>query len=105
MDARDGNLRKAVHWSSDSMRGRKISFSVHSSPFGLEIPRVTPIESGEYHCRVDFLNSPTRNVRVTLHVAGNLTLICKKGSLKIIHDENFFSNIWIIKWTACVKLL
>ena len=35
---------------------------------GLLIQKVKIDDQGDYHCRVDFHNSPTRNVRIRLHI-------------------------------------
>ena len=46
---------------------------------GLLIEELQREDEGDYHCRVDFHNSPTRNVRIRLHVIGKYlftTLLC-----------------------------
>ena len=37
---------------------------------GLLLKDVAISDEGDYHCRVDFHNSPTNNVRIRLHVVG-----------------------------------
>ncbi|CAL4120519.1 unnamed protein product, partial [Meganyctiphanes norvegica] len=65
IDARSGPFSQSVHWSD---LGARAHFDVKSSPSGLVIDGVNRDDDGDYRCRVDFRASPTRNVRVRLHV-------------------------------------
>ncbi|KAJ8674503.1 hypothetical protein QAD02_005765 [Eretmocerus hayati] len=71
LDARDGDLYKAIHWTMSGSLGNRTYFQVDSGSGSarLKIKSVTFEDQGLFRCRVDFDNSPTRNFRV------NLTLI------------------------------
>ncbi|XP_071513724.1 protein turtle-like isoform X2 [Panulirus ornatus] len=65
IDARTGPLGRGVHWS---VLGTRAHFALASSPQGLVVNDVAATDEGLYRCRVDFRSSPTRNIRVELHV-------------------------------------
>lgn len=65
IDARSGPLGRSIHWSE---LGGRAHFDLVSSPSGLVIDDVDPQDHGHYRCRVDFMASPTRNLRVKLLV-------------------------------------
>ncbi|XP_051153654.1 hemicentin-1 isoform X2 [Leptopilina boulardi] len=80
IDARKGNLRNAVHWAVSNELGRKTYFQVADGHRGrLKLNNVKFIDQGIFRCRVDFVNSPTRNFRI------NLTLI-ENPSKPVIYD-------------------
>ncbi|CAL4149715.1 unnamed protein product, partial [Meganyctiphanes norvegica] len=66
-DARSGPFSTAQHWSAPEL-GSRAHFDVGRSPSGLVIEAVEFQDDGDYRCRVDFRASPTRNLRVRLHV-------------------------------------
>ena len=70
VDARDsgGRLSTAVKWSASSLRSRA-NFQP-SDVTGLEIDPVQAGDQSDYHCRVEFKDSPTRNSRVRLQIVG-----------------------------------
>ncbi|XP_043476697.1 uncharacterized protein LOC122507833 isoform X2 [Leptopilina heterotoma] len=81
IDARKGNLRSAVHWAVSNDLGKKTYFQMTDGHRGkLKLNNVEFIDQGIFRCRVDFVNSPTRNFRV------NLTLI-ENPSNPVIYDE------------------
>ncbi|XP_022255317.1 synaptogenesis protein syg-2-like [Limulus polyphemus] len=67
MDAREGNLRNAVHYVGDQLRPRAI-FDLSTQPPLLRIDPVREKDSGIYKCRVDFRWSRTIYCQVKLKV-------------------------------------
>ena len=72
LDARQtGNLSSAIHWAMSDDLGNRTYFQVadgHRSK--LKVTTVTPNDQGVFRCRVDFVDSPTRNFRVNLTLVG-----------------------------------
>ncbi|XP_076039411.1 uncharacterized protein LOC143024488 [Oratosquilla oratoria] len=68
LDARGSSVEQAIHWSDENHLGHRALFDPIGKPSGLVIEKVRLADAGEYRCRVDFLTSPTRNVRVHLKV-------------------------------------
>lgn len=77
---RTGNMAKAKLWSSPSAFATRANFRTSSLPAQLLIDDVNLKDEGVYRCRVDFRNSPTRNLRI------NFTVIGKMYSITI-YDE------------------
>jgi hypothetical protein len=46
----------------------RLTFITTLNPAVLRIENVQEEDAGEYRCRVDFRNSPTRNSKVTLKI-------------------------------------
>ncbi|XP_050727933.1 nephrin-like [Eriocheir sinensis] len=67
MDARSVSLERASHWAEAELGGRAY-MRLGSGVKGLVLEEVTRRDEGEYRCRVDFVESPTRNLRVKLQV-------------------------------------
>ncbi|KAF2368753.1 Immunoglobulin-like domain [Trinorchestia longiramus] len=68
VDARDsGRFATARKWSSPHAMGVRGRFS-RTGGGGLEISPVRASDKSDYHCRVEFHNSPTRNSRIRLHL-------------------------------------
>ncbi|KAL0869284.1 hypothetical protein ABMA27_007546 [Loxostege sticticalis] len=65
----DGNYdaRVQAEWSNPSFSSR-ISATLDQQPTSITIARLTELDEALYHCRVDFLVSPTRNIGVNLTV-------------------------------------
>ncbi|XP_066988819.1 protein turtle homolog B-like isoform X1 [Macrobrachium rosenbergii] len=81
LDARSsGHLEKGSHWAEDSLKGRAL-INLSRGKRGLLLEHVRLEDQGEYRCRVDFLESPTRNLRIRLHVI-------VPSTLKITDDLN-----------------
>lgn len=71
LDARSGNLSAAIHWADGDDLGRRTYFQVgdgHRSK--LKITKVKYKDQGLFRCRVDFVDSPTRNFRANLTLVG-----------------------------------
>ncbi|XP_045103585.1 nephrin-like [Portunus trituberculatus] len=67
LDARSVSLEQASHWAETELGGRAY-MELGAGKRGLVLEEVTRRDEGEYRCRVDFVHSPTRNLRVRLHV-------------------------------------
>ncbi|KAH0955019.1 hypothetical protein HN011_004216 [Eciton burchellii] len=81
LDARNGaNLTAAVHWAISNDLGSRTYFQVGDGHRAkLKVTRVKLKDQGIFRCRVDFMNSPTRNFHV------NLTLV-EQPTRPVIYD-------------------
>ncbi|XP_015171543.1 PREDICTED: neural cell adhesion molecule 2 isoform X1 [Polistes dominula] len=80
LDARSGNLSDAFHWADSDDLGRRTYFQVGDGQRSkLKITKVKYKDQGLYRCRVDFVDSPTRNFRA------NLTLV-EEPTRPVIYD-------------------
>lgn len=72
LDARGGPLSQAAHLATTDDLGSRSYFLTdgESSKARLRIQNVQPKDEGLFRCRVDFMNSPTRNFRVNLTLVG-----------------------------------
>ncbi|KAK9301867.1 hypothetical protein QLX08_005927 [Tetragonisca angustula] len=66
-DARNRQFGKAKLWSASHFWGERASFKA-SPPAQLTIRDLRESDQGVYRCRVDFRNSPTRNLKVNFTV-------------------------------------
>ncbi|XP_076283532.1 hemicentin-1 isoform X1 [Lasioglossum baleicum] len=66
-DARNKQFGKAKLWSAPNFWGDRASFKA-SSPAQLTIRDLQQTDEGVYRCRVDFRNTPTRNLKVNFTV-------------------------------------
>ncbi|KAE8750741.1 hypothetical protein FOCC_FOCC002451, partial [Frankliniella occidentalis] len=67
-DARSRNQGHEMLWSSPEAFGPRAYFRTATTPAELVVDSLNVDDEGTYRCRVDFRNSPTRNVRVNLTV-------------------------------------
>lgn len=68
-DARSRQFGKAKLWSAAHFWGHRASFRANP-PAQLTVQDLRQSDEGVYRCRVDFRNSPTRNLKVNLTVIG-----------------------------------
>lgn len=68
LDVRGKPLNQASHWSESSSLGKRSSFRTQSTPNSLIVEDLTMQDEGIYRCRVDYRNSPTKNVKLNLTI-------------------------------------
>lgn len=68
-DVRSKSPSEAKRWSDMENR---VYFQAMSEPAHLLISNLRLEDEGVYRCRVDFKNSPTRNLRINLTIIGKL---------------------------------
>ncbi|KAG5886152.1 hypothetical protein JTB14_018530 [Gonioctena quinquepunctata] len=83
LDARDGPLDKASHLAMSDDLGSRSYFITEDEPSKarLRIQNINIHDQGVFRCRVDFVNSPTRNFQV------NLTLVVQPSAPRIFDAE------------------
>ena len=68
-------FNQALLWSDANAFGPRAYFVTGKRPVAaLQLESVSLKDAGNYRCRVDFRNSPTRNFQVKLTVIGMLHL-------------------------------
>ncbi|XP_072930220.1 neural cell adhesion molecule 1-A-like [Epargyreus clarus] len=67
-DVRGRTANQPKLWSSPTGFGSRAYFRATASPATLLIDNVSTDDTGVYRCRVDFRNSPTRNLRINFTV-------------------------------------
>ena len=71
LDARGKDLASAIHWAVSDDLGKRTYFQIGDGHRAkLKVTKVTVQDQGIFRCRVDFINSPTRNFRVNLTLVG-----------------------------------
>ncbi|KAL4720232.1 hypothetical protein ACJJTC_012100 [Scirpophaga incertulas] len=69
------DARVETEWSSPSFNvGRRLKAQLQRQPSSVTISDLTEHDQALYHCRVDFLIAPTRNIGVNLTVTGKFQL-------------------------------
>ncbi|KAF5299763.1 hypothetical protein FQA39_LY11433 [Lamprigera yunnana] len=83
LDARGGPLHEASHLAITDELGSRSYFIIDDQPSKarLRIQNINSEDEGVFRCRVDFINSPTRNFKV------NLTLVVQPSPPKIFDVE------------------
>ncbi|CAH2217743.1 jg15076 [Pararge aegeria aegeria] len=67
-DVRGRTLSQPKLWSSPTGFGTRAFFRASAAPSTLLVDNVSTADTGVYRCRVDFKNSPTRNLRINFTV-------------------------------------
>ncbi|KAF5301916.1 hypothetical protein FQA39_LY10571 [Lamprigera yunnana] len=80
-DSRDKQLKLGKHWSDENILGGRAYFRYQDEPAKLTLDSVKESDGGIYQCRVDFRQTPTRNVKV------NLTVIISPEKLSILDER------------------
>lgn len=69
-DTRGPHNELATHWHDGQILDERAFFRTIPEPSTLSIHEITEADEGEYRCRIDYLRSPTKNIRVKLTVIG-----------------------------------
>ena len=85
LDVRGKPFTGAKHWSAEAPFGKRAHFRTVSEPAKLVVDEVKVEDQGVYRCRVDFRNSPSRETRLNLTIAG-------------IYHVIYFSHIHICRY-------
>lgn len=83
----------AKHWKDKNLKERAF-FRTMTEPSTLKIDEIAEIDEGEYRCRIDYLRSPTKNLRVKLTVIGKFILVFPKKK-RTISDFTFLLLLFI----------
>lgn len=84
-DVRGRQFTQAKLWSSPHVFGSRAFFRTQSHPAQLLLDDIELSDEGMYRCRVDFRNSPTRNLKI------NFTVISKyKLEIQFLSDFSSF---------------
>ncbi|KAJ0173851.1 hypothetical protein K1T71_011000 [Dendrolimus kikuchii] len=100
-DIRGRSINQPKLWSSPSVFGNRAFFRGSATPAVLMVDNVIAADAGVYRCRVDFKNSPTRNLKV------NFTVIIppsrptiydakRRDRTKLVEPYNEGSNVLLI---------
>lgn len=78
-DVRGRQYGQAKLWSAPTVFGLRAFFSTATHPAHLKVDNIEVSDEGMYRCRVDFRNSPTRNLKINLTVIGKcLPPVCQQ---------------------------
>lgn len=73
-DVRGRQFGQAKLWSSPAAFGSRAFFRTASHPAQLLVDDIKLTDEGMYRCRVDFRNSPTRNLKINFTVIGKCSM-------------------------------
>ena len=66
----NGNVGAADIWSDEHYLGARAQFRPDAFPALLRVHDIDGDDAGQYRCRVDFTEAPTRNTLINLTVIG-----------------------------------
>ncbi|XP_022914065.1 nephrin-like isoform X4 [Onthophagus taurus] len=89
-DSREKNLENGRHWWDESILGERSTFRYQDKPAKLILNSAKDSDAGIYLCRVDFKQTPTRNVKV------NLTIIIPPEKLSILDERGYHIPNYIL---------
>jgi hypothetical protein len=89
-DVRGRQFGQAKLWSSPAAFGSRAFFRTASHPAQLLVDDIKLSDEGMYRCRVDFRNSPTRNLKINFTVIGERFYMLEWEK----NEQNF--NLFII---------
>ncbi|XP_063627547.1 hemicentin-1 isoform X1 [Cydia splendana] len=97
-DIRGRTANQPKLWSSPSVFGNRAYFRASATPAVLMVDNVIAVDAGLYRCRVDFKNSPTRNLKVnfTVIIPPNRPTIYdskRRDRTKLVEPYNEGSNV------------
>lgn len=92
-DVRGRGFAQAKLWSSPLAFGGRAFFRTASHPAQLLVDDIKLVDEGMYRCRVDFKNSPTRNLKINFTVIGgyHCTFFPRQFGLSSNNSFNFGS--------------
>ncbi|XP_039757652.1 hemicentin-1-like [Pararge aegeria] len=100
-DIRGRSYNQPKLWSSPLVFGNRAYFRGGATPAVLMVDNVMAADAGVYRCRVDFKNSPTRNLKVnfTVIIPPNRPTIYdakRRDRTKLVEPYNEGSNVLLI---------
>ncbi|CAB3252849.1 unnamed protein product [Arctia plantaginis] len=100
-DIRGRSMNQPKLWSSPTVFGNRAFFRGSATPAVLMVDNVLASDAGVYRCRVDFKNSPTRNLKVnfTVIIPPNRPTIFdakRRDRTKLVEPYNEGSNVLLI---------
>lgn len=93
-DVRGRQFGQAKLWSSPAAFGSRAFFRTASHPAQLLVDDIKLSDEGMYRCRVDFRNSPTRNLKINFTVIGERFFASVvKNEQNLIYYKNFSHSV------------